>query len=64
VTDAGILLCRVLADDHHITVIELQTGEVLSQHLIEPAQTYWRNEMREPADGRAPRTETHVATQV
>jgi transposase InsO family protein len=29
-----------LADDRHITVIELQTGEVLSKHLIEPAKTY------------------------
>jgi transposase InsO family protein len=37
-----------LADDHHITVIELHTGEVLSTHLIDPAKTYWRNQMREP----------------
>jgi transposase InsO family protein len=37
-----------LADDHHITVIELQTGEVLSKHLIEPAKTYWRNQNKEP----------------
>ena len=37
-----------LADDHHITVIELQTGEVLSKHLIEPAKTYWRNQHKEP----------------
>ena len=31
---------RVLAfaDDHHITVAELTTGEVLSRHLIEPDQ--------------------------
>ena len=27
-----------LADDHHITVTELTTGEVLSTHLIEPEQ--------------------------
>ncbi len=27
-----------LADDHHITVIELATGEILSVHLIEPRQ--------------------------
>jgi hypothetical protein len=41
---------RVLAfaDDHHITVAELTTGEVLSTHLIEPNKTYWRNQMREP----------------
>ena len=41
---------RVLAfaDDHHITVAELTTGEVLSTHLIDPAKTYWRNQMRQP----------------
>ena len=41
---------RVLAfaDEHHITVAELTTGEVLSRHLIEPNKTYWRNQMREP----------------
>ena len=37
-----------LADDHHITVIELQTGEVLSKHLIEPGKTYWRNQNKPP----------------
>jgi transposase InsO family protein len=37
-----------LADDHHITVIELHTGEVLSTHLINPAKTYWRNQNKEP----------------
>ena len=37
-----------LADDHHITVIELHTGEVLSKHLIDPAKTYWRNQNKEP----------------
>ncbi len=41
---------RVLAfaDDDHITVAELTTGEVLSTHLIEPNQSYWRNQTREP----------------
>jgi transposase InsO family protein len=41
---------RVLAfaDDHHITVAELTTGEILSVHLIEPNKTYWRNQLREP----------------
>jgi transposase InsO family protein len=37
-----------LADDHHITVIELHTGEVLSVHLIEPDKTYWRNQNKAP----------------
>lgn len=41
---------RVLAfaDDHHVTVAELTTGEVLSTHLIEPERTYWRNQNKEP----------------
>jgi hypothetical protein len=41
---------RVLAfaDDHHITVADITTGEVLSRHLIDPNKTYWRNETREP----------------
>jgi transposase InsO family protein len=49
---------RVLAfaDDDHVTVAELTTGEVLSRHLIEPNKTYWRNEMREP--GRWPSSQT------
>ena len=37
-----------LADEHHITVIELDTGEVLSTHLIQPDRAYWRNQQREP----------------
>jgi transposase InsO family protein len=37
-----------LADDNHITVIELETGEVLSTHLIEPDKTYWRNQNKKP----------------
>ena len=37
-----------LADDHHITVTDLDTGEILSTHLIEPDKTYWRNQQKEP----------------
>jgi transposase InsO family protein len=37
-----------LADHTHITVIELETGEVLSTHLIEPDKTYWRNQNNKP----------------
>jgi hypothetical protein len=29
-----------------ITVADLATGEVLSVHLIEPTNTYWRNQNR------------------
>jgi hypothetical protein len=41
---------RVLAltDEHHITVTELHTGEILSTHLIQPHKTYWRNQQRQP----------------
>jgi transposase InsO family protein len=41
---------RVLAfaDDHHITVADLTTGEVLSTHQIDPTRAYWRNQNREP----------------
>ena len=37
-----------LADDHQITLTDLETGEVLSVHLIEPHKTYWRNQNKAP----------------
>jgi len=57
---------RVLAfaDEHHITVADLTTGEVLSRHLIEPNKSYSRNQTREPGRWPGSRTETYVATQV
>jgi transposase InsO family protein len=41
---------RVLAltDNHQVTVIELDTGEVLSTHDIQPNKSYWRNQQKEP----------------
>jgi transposase InsO family protein len=41
---------RVLAfaDDHHVTVADLTTGEVLSTHQINPDKTYWRNQAKAP----------------
>lgn len=41
---------RVLAitDPTTITVIELDTGEILSTHNIEPTKTYWRNQQKPP----------------
>jgi transposase InsO family protein len=41
---------RVLAivDEHEVTVVALDTGEVLSTHRIEPERTYWRNQQRDP----------------
>jgi transposase InsO family protein len=47
---------RVLAivDEHEVTVVALDTGELLSTHLIEPDRRYWRNQRRDP--GRWPRS--------
>jgi hypothetical protein len=41
---------RVLAfaDDHHTTVADLATGEVLSVHHIDPNRSYRRNQNKEP----------------
>jgi transposase InsO family protein len=41
---------RVLAivDEQEVTVVALDTGEILSTHLIEPARRYWRNQRRDP----------------
>ena len=47
---------RVLAivDEQEVTVVDLDTGEVLSAHRIEPERRYWRNTRRDP--GRWPRS--------
>lgn len=47
---------RVLAlgDERTVTVIHLDTGEILSEHRIDPGRSYWRNQQREP--GRWPRS--------
>jgi transposase InsO family protein len=45
-----------LADDREVTVIELETGEILSTHDIQPNKAYWRNKQREP--GRWPSSQT------
>ena len=39
---------RVLAivDEQEVTVVALDTGEVLSSHRIEPGKGYWRNQRR------------------
>lgn len=41
---------RVLAivDEHEVTVVALDSGEVLSSHLIDPDRSYWRNQRRAP----------------
>jgi transposase InsO family protein len=47
---AGHARKRVLAiaDDTTITVIALETGEILSTHHIDPTKTYWRNQQKSP----------------
>lgn len=42
-----------IADDTTVTVIELETGEILSAHDINPQRSYWRNKQKSP--GRWPR---------
>jgi len=41
---------RVLAivDEQEVTIVALDTGEILSTHLIEPERRYWRNQRRDP----------------
>ena len=52
---------RVLAliDETTVTVIHLDTGEILSEHHIDPDNSYWRNTKKARADGpRLPRSDT------
>ena len=37
-----------IADEQEVTVVALETGEVLSVHRIEPDKGYWRNQQRDP----------------
>lgn len=37
-----------IADDATVTVIDLETSQILSTHTIEPNKTYWRNTQRAP----------------
>ena len=48
---------RVLAivDEQEVTVVALDTGEILSAHRIETDKGYWRNTRRDP--GRWPRSQ-------
>jgi transposase InsO family protein len=45
-----------LADDRQITVIELDTGEVIATNLIQPNKAYWRNQQKEPGRWPSPKT--------
>ena len=37
-----------IADDTTVTVIDLDTGEILSTNTIDPTKTYWRNTQKDP----------------
>jgi transposase InsO family protein len=41
---------RILAliDEHTVTVVHLDTGEIIATNTINPERSYWRNEMKEP----------------
>lgn len=38
----------VLIDRSTVTITVQETGEILSKHLIEPENNYWRNQLRNP----------------
>jgi transposase InsO family protein len=40
--------CILIADEHTVTVIHLDTGEILATNTINPDRTYWRNNEKEP----------------
>lgn len=42
----AMVLVRVAGGE--LTVVALDTGEVLSVHRIDPAKGYWRNTRRDP----------------
>ncbi|CAN5713733.1 hypothetical protein BH23CHL8_BH23CHL8_08850 [soil metagenome] len=37
-----------IVDEHEVTVVALDTSEILSTHRIEPERSYWRNQRRDP----------------
>ena len=38
----------ILIDATTVTVTHRSTGEILSEHTIDPNKTYWRNNTKEP----------------
>ena len=38
----------ILIDAHTTTLINHTTGEVLSEHTIDPDRNYWRNQQKHP----------------
>jgi hypothetical protein len=49
---AGVAHARqrglAIVDEHEVTVVALDTGEILSSHRIEPERSYWRDQRRDP----------------
>lgn len=37
-----------IADEDAITVTDLNTGEIISRHFIEPNKNYWRDQNKKP----------------
>ena len=46
--DGGLEALLAIVDEREVTVVALDTGEVLSTHLIEPGKGYWHNQRRDP----------------
>ena len=40
--------CILIADDDTVTVVHLDTGEIIATNDIQPDKTYWRNTMKAP----------------
>lgn len=38
----------LLADEHTVTVVHLDTGEIIATNTIDPDRTYWRNQQQKP----------------
>jgi hypothetical protein len=41
-------LVLAIVGEQEVTVVALDTGEILSTHRIEPDKGYWRNTRRDP----------------
>ena len=52
----------ILIDPDTVTVINQDTGEVLSRHIIDPDRNYWRNQHKPP--GQWPRAMNDDSTQI
>ncbi len=44
-----------IADEQEVSVVALETGEILSTHRIDPERSHWRNQRRDPGRWPGPR---------